>query len=320
MENFFSPNDPTNQTALNAPLPKSRKIGIYWRGLAGAGLLLTIFSLFFFGAPKDFPSDSIFRIEKGDNLREVSLRLKNNNMIQSRIAFEFFVILYGGEKHIITADYSFKNKPWVFEIARRISKGDRQISPIKVTIPEGYTVFDIAKVFESKLPDFDEDKFLAEARVREGYLFPDTYFFFSNDTEKEVLESMSENFEKKMLSIRSDLDNFTKKTGKTEKEIIVMASLIEGEAKGDSDRSIISGILWKRISMGIPLQVDVALDTYKTKGLPENPISNPGLKAIKAALYPETSPYLYYIHDKAGNTYYAKSFAEHRKNIAKYLK
>jgi len=111
---------------------------------------------------------------------------------------------------------------------------------------------------------------------------------------------------------------------KSEKEIITMASLIEregkGEIRGQTDRVFISGILWKRLSMNMPLQVDAAPSTYKSRGLPEAPIANPGLESIKAALYPKSSPYLYYLHDKNGLIHYAKSFSEHRQNILKYLK
>ena len=109
-------------------------------------------------------------------------------------------------------------------------------------------------------------------------------------------------------------------TGRTERDIITMASIIERESKGDADREIISGILWKRIKLDIPLQVDVAPETYKTKGLPKNPIANPGMESIKAAIYPQSSMYLYYLHDKNGGIHYAKIFAEHRQNILKYLK
>jgi UPF0755 protein len=70
----------------------------------------------------------------------------------------------------------------------------------------------------------------------------------------------------------------------------------------------------------MPLQVDAMPDTYKNKGLPNSPIGNPGLKAIEAAIHPQTSPYLYYLHDKNGNIYYAKTFTEHEVNIKKYLK
>ena len=99
-----------------------------------------------------------------------------------------------------------------------------------------------------------------------------------------------------------------------------MASILEGEARTLETRRIVSGILWKRISINMPRQFDVALGTYKIKGLPENPIGNPGLASIKSAIYPKSSPYLFYLHDKNGNIHYAKSFAEHRQNVLKYLK
>ena len=98
-----------------------------------------------------------------------------------------------------------------------------------------------------------------------------------------------------------------------------MASVIEREAKGDIDRELISGILWKRIAMNMPLQVDASPETYKTKGLPRSPISNPGLAAIKAAVYPKNSSYLYYLHDKSGIIHYAENLSEHNKNARKYL-
>ena len=126
---------------------------------------------------------------------------------------------------------------------------------------------------------------------------------------------MGNNFEKKILPIRPKIIS----SGKTEKEIIIMASVIEREAKGDADRGFISGILWRRLQIGIPLQVDAAPETYKTKGLPENPIGNPGLEAINSAIYPEKSNYLYYLHDKDGNIHYARTFEEHKVNKLKYL-
>ena len=106
----------------------------------------------------------------------------------------------------------------------------------------------------------------------------------------------------------------------TEKDIIIMASIIEEEAKGDADRAYISGILWKRLSINMALQVDAAKETYQNRGLPEKPIVSPGLKAIKAAIHPQNSSYLYYLHDKEGGVHFAKSFAEHINNKTKFLK
>ncbi len=292
---------------------KSNKIFFY---TLGALVLFFLFYFFVFNAPTDFPSGTILKVEEGLSLRNVSLKLKEANIIRSRLVFEAFVIFFGREKYLIEADYYFENKLPVFEVARRISKGERHIAPVSVTIPEGFNLMQISDVFVSKLKNFNKYQFLTQAKSLEGYLFPDTYFFLTTDSEKEVIKYMNDNFNQKIASIRSDILS----SHKTEREIIIMASIIEGEAKGDNDREIISGILWKRIGINMPLQVDVASDTYKTKGLPKNPIGNPGLEAILAAIHPKSSPYLYYLHDKDGVIHYAKTFAEHNRNVLKYLK
>ena len=278
-------------------------------------IFVVFFYFFFLKAPGDFPINKIVNIETGIGLRTLSLQLKKENIISSRQAFEAFVIIYGGEKHIISADYLFENKEPVWEVARRIVRGERHLAPVRITIPEGFNISDIANVSVPKLVNFNKEKFLMEAKTKEGYLFPDTYFFFTSDTEREVLSSMSNNFEKKITPLLPEIIS----SGKNEKDIVTMASIIQEESKGDGDREIISGILWKRISIGMPLQVDAAPETYKTKGLPQNPIGNPGMEAILAALNPQNSVYLYYLHDKNGNIHYAKNFSEHRANIKKYL-
>lgn len=278
-------------------------------------LCLVIF-LFLLNPPIDFPVGAVIKIEQGESLHSVSLQLKNENIIRSRLAFEAFVILYGGEKHIKYYDYLFEKKLPVYKVAERVSKGEHRMPAVAVTIPEGFNVSQIADTFASKLINFNKNKFLLEAEAKEGYLFPDTYFFLTIDNEQDVLNSISENFEKKISLLRPLIASGSK----IEKDIIIMASLIEGEAKGDADRGFIAGILWKRLSLGMPLQVDVAPLTYKTKGLPKSPIGNPGLLALKAAITPSQSAYLYYLHDKDGNIHYAKNFEEHNRNIQKYLK
>ncbi|MES3031619.1 MAG: endolytic transglycosylase MltG [Patescibacteria group bacterium] len=282
----------------------------------GVITFLIFFYALFLNAPADFPSRSTFKIEEGSTLRSVSWQLKEAHIIRSRLAFEAFVILFGRKEQVIEADYYFENKLPVFEVARRISNGEHHMAPIVVTIPEGFNTMQIADTVSAKLLNFDKSRFIKNAAGLEGYLFPDTYYFLTTDDDVSVLSSMRENFKKKILSIRSDIDLSDKK----EKDIIIMASLIEGEAKGDADRGFISGILWKRLSIGMPLQVDAALETYKVRGLPKSPIGNPGMQAILAALHPQNSSYLYYLHDKDGNIHYARTFAEHRANVLKYLK
>jgi UPF0755 protein len=103
-------------------------------------------------------------------------------------------------------------------------------------------------------------------------------------------------------------------------DILIMASIIEKEASGASDANMISGILWKRLDMGMPLQADASPITYDRPGLPEFPICNPGIISIKAALNPQESNYLFYLHDKNGQVRYAKTYEEHKQNISNYLK
>jgi len=279
-------------------------------------LILFLGYYFIFSAPVNFFEGKIITIEEGSSLRTISKNLKNNNVIRSRIAFESLVILLGGEKYMAPGDYLFENKQNVFGIAIRLSNRERNLAPIKVTIPEGFDVNQIADTFSKKLKNFDKSKFLLEAKPKEGYLFPDTYFFFSTSNQEDVLKYMQENFEKKIKSIQFKIDA----SSKTEKEIITMASIIEREAKGDADRTIISGILWNRISKNMPLQVDADMWTYKNRGLPENPICNPGLDAIMASINPANSSYLYYLHDPEGEIHYARTFEEHKINKFKYLK
>lgn len=314
MENSFLPNEPQVSTGdIAKPDFLFKKSRLY----AGA-LVLFIFVMYFFllSAPRNFPVKSILNIKDKASLRSISLDLQNKNIIRSRIVFEALVIMYGGEKHLISGDYMFENKATVFEVAKRVSKGDRRLTAIKITIPEGFDATQIAELFDEKLVNFNREIFLEQVKDKEGYLFPDTYFFFNSQTEQDVLKSLNDNFNKKLATLRLEIAT----SGKTENEILTMASIIEREAKGDEDRELIAGILWKRLKIGMPLQVDAAPITYREIGLPDRPIANPGILAIQAALRPKNSPYLYYVHDREGGIHYAKSFAEHRANIEKYLK
>jgi len=180
---------------------------------------------------------------------------------------------------------------------------------------------------------------MAVAEGQEGYLFPDTYFFPPDITPEGVVKIMKENFETK---VRPELRDEILRQGKDFDEVIIMASLIEKEAADIEDAKIISDILWRRLEIGMGLQVDATLtyitgkpshllteedlaidspyNTYKYRGLPLAPIANPGLDAIKAAIFPEESPYLFYLHDKKSEPHYARTFEEHILNKQKYLR
>ena len=211
-----------------------------------------------------------------------------------------------------------------------------RIVPVKtamVVIPEGETVADINQRLQASNV-LSPGEALPESL--EGYLFPDTYQFYVSSSLSVVEEKFSKNFDAKVLPIVPQSDNL--------KNIIVVASLVQDEAKTPSDMKIVSGIIWKRLQAGMPLQIDSTIcyikttvpclpitkadlainspyNTYLHRGLPPGPIDNPGLNAIEAALYPQATPYWYYLSvSGSGKMVFAKTLDEQEQNIVKYLK
>ncbi len=276
---------------------------------------VALFSYYLLFAPYG-NKDVIIHISNGESINSVALRLESEKAIRYDFTLKIFIKLLKSGKGIISGDYLIKKNSPVWRVAWQISRGHHNIEPVRIVIREGLTNENIASLLADKLAGFRRDLFLTGTNDKQGYLFPDTYFFFPLDTADEIIAKLSNNFETRIKSFTSEID----KSGKSLRDIIIMASILEGEAGGKEDIGIISGILWKRISLDIPLQVDVDKSTYETKGLPSKPLNNPGLQSIEAAISPISSPYLYYLHDKNGKVHYAATFEEHKSNIIKYLK
>jgi UPF0755 protein len=304
------------------------------------GTFLIIWAIFIkiFGAPGHFPSGTIFEIKQGESLIEVSKRLEEEKIIKSAFMFRNIIFIKGGEKKIMLGFYYFTHRQNMWTVASRVLDGDYYLETIRITIPEGTNRFVMADIFESKLPRFSSEEFLHKTKNDEGYLFPDTYVFLPHADTNVVIQAMSSNYERKIQPLRESFEKF----GKTEKEIITMASIIEGEARQYETRKIIAGILWKRLSINMPLQVDTAFvyingkttfdltrddladssspyNTYTHKGLPPTPISNPGLNSIEATLNPVKTNYLYFLTGHDGIMYYASTHEGHVVNKQKHL-
>ena len=193
-------------------------------------------------------------------------------------------------------------------------------SEVAVTIPEGLNAGQIGEILE-RAGLFPQSEFIKAAEKEEGFLFPDTYRFYKTSEPEQVAARMRENFDKKITpEILAEINPPAGGQNKTLLDVIIMASLLEEEVQSTEDRKLVAGILWKRLKLGMGLQVDSAPDTYRYRGLPPGPISNPGMDAILAAVYPEPSLYLYYLSGKDGKTHYAKTLDEHALNKYKYLK
>lgn len=289
--------------------------------------------------PRAFPVGAVIEIPEGASLRKAGKILREHNVVRSSILFEMYVIMHRGELGIKAGDYFFESPQSPWRVASRVTKGAYGFEQVALTIPEGLTRGEVASLVAGKeqFPFFDADEFLATTESEEGFLFPDTYFVPKNIGATEVAAILRETFDRKIASRKDLIDA----SGHTEREIVTMASIIEAEARTSEDRRIVSGILWRRIEIGMPLQVDAAFlavngkqtpdltlddlkidspyNTYVNRGLPPGPIVNPGLDAIDAALEPEESPYLYYLSDSEGAMHYAETFEEHKANKRRYL-
>ncbi len=306
--------------------------GAMLRLSAYAFLALSFYALAL-GPPAEYPQGKVIVIPSGATITDAADMLKEEHAIRSASLFSIAVRF--GRNSVVAGSYLLHEKENVFSLAYRLSRGKTGLTPLKVTIPEGTSVWQAAAILKNTLGDFDSAGFTALAKSDEGYLFPDTYFLTPGVAPETVIQVMKNNFDRRVRPLKKDIEAFDR----SESDVIIMASLLEKEARQSETRRTIAGILWKRLQLGMPLQVDAVFgyifdrdtyspspsdlevdspyNTYKYKGLPPGPINNPGIEAIEDAITPIKTPYLYYLTDKEGNIHYAKTFAEHVANQQK---
>lgn len=282
--------------------------------------------------------ETTVEISAADTLDTVADKLQEAKLIQYKWFFKLFAKVTKAEDKIGAGTYELNNDMDYHALITGMhsSSGSMSAEVVDVTIPEGYTVAQTIHLLAEKGVN-TEEKLLEAARTAdfnyefidndsedisrlEGYLFPDTYQFYVNHNPQGALERLIRNFEQKMMG--EDVQEELESSGRTMKEIVTIASLIEKETDG-SDQAMIASVIYNRLNgpgdkrgtYGM-LQIDAALlyalpdhkgaitsadletDTpynlYKYAGLPPTPIANPGMTAINAALYPTSSDYYYY--------------------------
>ena len=292
--------------------------------IIGTSLVLTliiVFSLYrqIFSIQPNFPVEKNFTINENETLKNISIRLEKDGYITSPVLFRAGISFLGKDRVIQLGGYVFDNPTTLIGVVNTFVKGHPRFPLLSVTIPEGSTSFEIAALVVKAVPTISSDIFgeTISKYNADGRLFPSTYFLLPSYTAEDIVKLMLDTFSKKVAPLSASL---IPSPLTTEHDVLVLASILEGEAKSGDDMKIVSGILLTRLTKGMLLQVDVAKETYKKKGLPKMPINNPGLTAIDAVLHPILSDYLYYITGDDEKMYYAKTFEEHKRNIRKYLK
>lgn len=282
---------------------------------------------------------SIFVVSKGDTVREVAYNLKTKRLIKNPIMFFLLLKKLGLDKQIQAGDFRLSPSMTTEDIAQTLTHGTLDIW---ITIPEGIRAEEIAEILKDKIPTY-ESFWKDELAKNEGYLFPDTYLIPKDANIALIISLMLDNFDKKYAAITPN-----EKKQLSKNDSVILASLIEREAKFPQDRSLVASVILNRLNIGMKLDVDATVqyalgyskdqknwwrkdlsledlkfnspyNTYINQGLPPKPIANPGLSALQASLNPANTEYLYYISDKTGRNHYAKTLLEHNANIKRYL-
>jgi UPF0755 protein len=277
-----------------------------------------------------------FVVNKGAGIREIASSLKRAGLIKDPVVFFLLVKKEGLEKKIQAGSFKLSPSQSAGQIAKNLTLGTQDIW---ITIPEGKRAEEVAEILKKNLPLYN-DSWVETLKENEGYLFPDTYLFPKESTVETVVNVMRGTFDSRFAEVENH-------TNLTHDQVVILASLIEREAREDIDRPIISSVIHNRLNIGMPLQIDATVqyalgydageqtwwkknltvtdlkidspyNTYIVTGLPPGPIASPGLAVLKAAANPADTDYIFYITDKNGENHYAKTNAQHNANIKKY--
>ncbi len=293
--------------------------------------------------PNNFPVGEKIEIAEGESVIEIVEHLREVGVIKSELALYAILTLLHDPTSIKASTYKFKEPQTAFEIAARLAEGEFGIDLIRFVHYEGERNEILAKRASELLDDFDVVEFMKITAGKEGRMFPDTYLIPETYTANELMTLLEATYESRIAPLRPSIAS----SNYTEDEVIIIASLIEREANTRESKRMVAGIIANRIAEGMALQLDASIEyvletplnilgntalaeelatsdspynTYANLGLPPTPIGNPGLTSIEAVLRPTESNYLFYLTGNNGNFYYARTLAEHNRNIDLYLR
>ncbi len=269
-----------------------------------------------------------FIIQKGQSISQVADKLQQEKLIRSGWAFKLLVRLKNID-NIQAGTFKLSSSMSAEEIIKVLRGGPNDAW---VTLLEGWRVEEMAEKLDQEFLKY----------AKEGYMFPDTYLFPKDYSSRQIAQVMMDNFEKKFTP---DLKSKIRTNGLSEQEGVILASIVEREARSDKVRTEVASILLKRfkINMGLnadatiqyalgyqpeekswwkrhltkeDLKIDSPFNTYLYRGLPPTPIANPGLSSLQAVANADpNTPYLYYYHDSKGIPHYGKTLEEHNQNV-----
>lgn len=284
-----------------------------------------------------------FVVTPGAGVQQIASDLAGASLIRSPLVFRLYVTVNNMDGQLQAGSFELSESMSLTAIANRLTEGTQDTW---VTLLEGWRVEQIAEYLDNQdLTVFDQQQFVILAASDEGRLYPDTYLVPKDITNQAMHSLLLNTFERK---VTNDLAQEIAASERDFADVLIMASLIEREARDYQQMRHVSGILWNRIDLEMPLQVDATLqyvrgydpvndswwsephaadksidsayNTYAQPGLPPAPIANPGKNAIQAALDPLPVNDLFYLHASDGQMYYAETIEEHNANVEEYLR
>jgi UPF0755 protein len=303
-------------------------------------------------APSTPSPNTALLLRPGYSTRRIAAELKKAGVIRSEPAFLLWHALHP-KPSLKAGEYLFEREATLPQVYARIARGD--IFFHEVTIPEGYTMFDIAKAMEdAKLGSATDFLHLAETQTQliadlapqahslEGYLFPNTYQFTRTQSQQEMIAMMVHQFRQVAQQIGLAPGPNTAPTIDVNR-IVTMASIVEKETASPDERPRVASVYYNRLSQKMALDADPSIiyaellagtyqgalhhadlsvsspyNTYRFPGLPPGPIGNPGKSSLEAALHPGTTSFLYFVADGSGHHRFAQNLEEHNRNVAAY--
>ena len=327
---------------------RKRVLGVLL-GVVGLGVIagLAVFAWIFFG-PNTFEGPSVREVyvSRGQALPSVVDSLENRGIIRSRSGFVFVAKILGGASGIKIGKYVVRSGISNYRLYQMLVSG-RDAELIRVRIPEGSFARVQARIFARTLGS-DSTKYMQlvsnpvlagslGAPTLEGYLLPDSYEFSWNQDERDIIRAMVDSFKE---FYTDSLRRRTEELRWTTREMLTMASIIEGEVKLPEERWMVSGVYHNRLRKRMYLQADPTIqyilkdgprrllyedlqiddpyNTYRHTGLPPGPVNNPGRAAILAALYPQMHNYLYFVANGTGGHRFASTYETHLRNVRMY--
>lgn len=319
------------------------------------GIVVFIMGLLALGCARDVTLNDtavLFEVQKGETLNRIANRLAQNRIIRDPVRFKVRAKIQGYDKKLQAGTYQIMPRESIDDLIRKMGKGE--VYARKITIPEGWNIYDIANYLVREKFISNQQVFLDACtqvelvsdlgikgiKTLEGFLFPDTYNVFLDMKAEDLVRMMVNQFKR---VVTPQMREALTAHGLSLLQAVTLASIVEKETSVEYEKPLVAGVFYNRLRIRMKLQTDPTLiyirqmegtwdgnirkrdftnpspyNTYMYYGLPPTPIANPGKSSLLAVAYPAKTEYLYFVSKNDGTHYFSSTFQEHNQAVQRY--